>query len=250
MRNRKLTCRTALLSTLCLGALVGAADGQQPAQGIVFVANGSGDFRTLSRTLTQAVAEERLPLAVEPVLWSHGHGRYILDHINHCHHIEMGRRLAVQVAAYRRHYPWLRIYLVGHSAGTAVVLAAAEHLPPGTVDRILLLSPSVSPDYDLRLALACAREGIDAFVSEHDRVILGLAMRVVGTADRKWGPAAGQVGFRPVVATATDSTMYCRLRVRHWHPSQNWTGHYGGHYGNSRVNFLRAAVLPLLAPRN
>jgi pimeloyl-ACP methyl ester carboxylesterase len=220
------------------------------AQGVVIVCDGSGDFRTLSTGLARAVSAARMPLYVETFVWSHGYGRYVIDHTDHCNHIEMGRILAARVLAYRRAYPNLRIYLAAHSAGNAVVLAAAERLPPNTLDRIVLLAPSVSPEYDLRPALASSREGIDAFVSDRDRVILGVAMYVVGTADRRRpGPAAGYVGFRPVAYSPADGALYGRLRQHAWHPSLGWCGHDGGHYGNNRPSFLGPYVLPLFLTR-
>ncbi len=237
-------------------ALAGAVLAPRPApatapvaQGVVIVCDGSGDFRTLSTGLARAVISARMPLYVETFVWSHGYGRYVIDHTDHANHIAMGRILAGRVLAYRRAYPNLRLYLAAHSAGNAVALAAAECLPPDTLDRIVLLAPSVSPGYDLRPALASSREGIDAFVSERDRVVLGVAMYVVGTADRCPGPAAGHVGFRPVVYSPTDAALYGRLRQHTWHPSVSWTGHDGGHYGNNRANFLGPYVLPLLLTR-
>lgn len=224
------------------------AAAQTPAQGAVIVCDGSGDFRTLSTGMARAVAEAQAPLYVETFVWSHGFGRYVRDHTDHCNHLRMGQALAERVLAYRRAYPCLRIYLAGHSAGNAVVLAAAERLPPDTLDRIILLAPSVRPEYDLRPALASAREGIDAFISGRDRFILGLAMRVVGTADSRYrGPAAGQVGFRQVGYTPADGCLYTRLRQHPWTPGACWTGHQGGHYGNNRCRFLSAYVLPLLS---
>jgi pimeloyl-ACP methyl ester carboxylesterase len=219
------------------------------AQGVVIVCDGSGDFRTLSTGLARAVVAARMPLYVETFVWSHGYGRYVIDHTDHRNHLAMGRLLAERVLAWRRCYPGLRIYLAGHSAGNAVVLAAAERLPPDTVDRIILLAPSVSPGYDLRPALTSAREGIDAFVSCNDRIVLDVAMRVVGTADRRWGPAAGRVGFRPVVCNACDAALYTRLRQHSWDPAVSWTGHEGGHYGSNRCRFLSAYVLPLFFTR-
>jgi pimeloyl-ACP methyl ester carboxylesterase len=220
-----------------------------PARGIVFVCDGSGDFRTVSESLSQAINETGLPLAVETVVWSHGYGRYVRDHTDHNNHLVMGRSLADRVLCYRRSYPNLRIYLIGHSAGCAVVLAAADLLPPDTIDRIVLLAPSVSPDYDLRPALASSREGIDAFVSERDRIILGLCMRLVGTADGKRGAAAGRVGFRPTICTTADAALFGRLRQHTWHSTVSWTGHLGGHYGSNRVCFVQAYILPLFLTR-
>ena len=73
-----------------------------PPAGVVFVANGSGDFRTASTNLSQAVAEAAAPLQVETFVWSRGQGRYLLDHTDHANHLAQGRRLAAQVAAYRQ----------------------------------------------------------------------------------------------------------------------------------------------------
>jgi pimeloyl-ACP methyl ester carboxylesterase len=217
-------------------------------QGIVLIANGSGDFRTVTAGLEEAVAQTGAPLQLETCVWSHGFCRYLSDHAGHAHQVTEGQRLAGVVMAYARACPSRPIFLVGHSAGSAVVLAAAESLPPDSVARILLLEPSVSTDYDLRLALRCARCGIDNFSSRRDLLELGLGVGVFGTADRCWEPAAGRVGFRPVIACPGDAELYAKLREHPWDRSVAWTGHHGGHYGNNRALFARAYLLPLLTP--
>jgi pimeloyl-ACP methyl ester carboxylesterase len=214
--------------------------------GVVFVANGAGDFRTVSENLSDVVAGTATPLQIEPFGWSRGYGRYILDQIDHDNHLAQGYRLASQVCAYRRAYPDRRIYLMGHSAGCAVVLAAAEILPPDSVNRIILLAPSVGRTYDLRPALRTARAGIDVFHSNEDRVILGLGMRIFGTTDGNQFSAAGQFGFIPVIACPADAALYGKLRQHPWHPVVEWSGHEGGHFGNNQAGFLQAYVLPLL----
>jgi pimeloyl-ACP methyl ester carboxylesterase len=220
-----------------------------PAQctaGVVFVANGSGDFQTVSQNLTEVVAEAALPLQVDTFVWSHGYLRYLYDHVDHDGHLSQGRLLAARVAEYRQAYPMRRIHLIGHSAGSAVVLAAAEMLPPGSVDRVILLAPSVSREYDLRPALRTSRCGIDVFHSDRDRFILGLCMQIVGTADHGSRTAAGRWGFTPVICDPADTVLYSKLRQHPWDPAIEWTGNGGGHYGTNKPEFLRAYVLPLL----
>ncbi len=222
---------------------------QLPARnpvGVVFVANGSGDFRTLSTNLGRVGAETSTPLQIETVLWSHGFCRYITDHVDHANHFTQGVRLASDVTAYRQACPGRAVYLIGHSAGCAVVLAAAERLPADSVDRLILLAPSVCVSYDLRPALRTARCGIDVFHSDEDSVILGLGMKIVGTADHSCRTAAGQYGFRPVIACPADAVLYGRLRQHPWDPVVAWSGNGGGHYGSNQVGFLRAYLLPLL----
>jgi pimeloyl-ACP methyl ester carboxylesterase len=214
--------------------------------GVVFVANGSGDFRTVSRNLSQVVAETAAPLQIETCAWSHGYLRYAFDHIDHSNQLEHGSHLAAQIAAYRQACRGRRIYLIGHSAGCAVVLAAAELLPPDSIDRIILLAPSVCTTYDLRPALRTARSGMDVFHSSRDRFILGLCMKLVGTADRSCRTAAGQVGFTPILSCPADAALYGKLRQHPWDPAVEWSGHHGGHYGNNEAAFLQAYVLPLL----
>ena len=51
------------------------------AAGVVFVANGSGDSRTVSTNLSRVAAETGTPLQVEAVVWSLGYGRNVADHV-------------------------------------------------------------------------------------------------------------------------------------------------------------------------
>jgi len=214
----------------------------------VFVADGAGGFLEASDSLRRALAEEGRPLCVETFYWSHGTGRILADQIDAGHARQEGQQLACQIAAYRQRAPQSEIYLVGHSAGTGVALAAAEGLPPGSVDRIVLLAPAVSREYDLRPALRTARGGIDVFVSQRDVGYLGLATAVLGTADRTWSSAAGRVGFRPQVVCPEDFSLFAKLRQHPWNPCVEWTGNHGGHYGTYEPRFLHAYVLPLLTP--
>jgi pimeloyl-ACP methyl ester carboxylesterase len=214
--------------------------------GIVIVANGSGDFRTISTRLGQLIQEEKLPLCLETFVWSHGLGRFISDHTNHKNQLLEGRRLAEKVVAYRKACPCRPVYLIGHSAGCAVVLAAVEALPPGYVERVILLAPSVSLEYDLRPALRSVGSTVEVFYSRRDVFTLGLCMRLVGTADRKWSRAAGNCGFKPVVGSPEDACLYGKLRQHSWDACVEWTGNHGGHYGTNRSCFLKAYVVPLL----
>jgi pimeloyl-ACP methyl ester carboxylesterase len=188
------------------------------------------------------------PVCVATVEWSHGYGRMIADQTDVCHTLERGRRLACDVLAYRSQPGSLPVCLVAHSAGSAVVLAAAASLPPDTVERIVLLAPSVSAYHDLRPALRSARHGIDVFYSCRDTNILQTVVGFLGTSDGLDGPAAGRVGFRAAASTPEDAALYARLRQHPWHPSVAWTGNDGGHYGSFEPGYLRAYVLPLLQP--
>ena len=216
-------------------------------RGIVFVAEGAGNIGVTSRMLRQVVGDEGYPLRVVKVEWSHGTGRVLADQTDYDHARAEGRRLAGRVEECRRENPGAAVSLVGYCAGSAVVLAAAESLPPEGVETIVLLAPSVSCRYDLRRALRGTRRGIDVFHSECDVVFLGLGAALVGPADRRWGGAAGRTGFRAEPVSAEDRVLFAKLRQHPWTPRQMKAWHLGGHGGTQKAAFVRAYVLPLLA---
>jgi pimeloyl-ACP methyl ester carboxylesterase len=216
--------------------------------GVVFCADGSGGLGGTTHVLQHAVAEGRVPVRVEMVEWSHGTARFMADHLDWVNIERQGRALAAEARAWQARYPDKRIYFVGQSAGCAVVLVAAAALPADSLERVLLLAPSVSAGYDLRPGGASARQGIDAFYSRRDWFVLGLGMTFSGTTDRRLAPAAGRVGFRRIVTGPQDEALYRRLRQHPWDPSVSWTGNTGGHYGSDNPGHVRARILPLLTP--
>ena len=119
-------------------------------------------------------------------------------------------------------------------------------MPPGSLERIVLLAPAVSNEYDLRPALRTSRQGIDVFTSRRDLGALALATGVVGTADRRHTAAAGRVGFCPLLRCPGDERLYAKLRIHPWDRSVAWTGNHGSHYGTLGQGYLRAYILPLL----
>jgi pimeloyl-ACP methyl ester carboxylesterase len=252
-------CRLWLLAGLLAGAsgLSGCAglptriESRFPpaaASGIVLVVDGAGGYQNAPRAIAAAVDEMHLPLHVRSYDWTHGWGPGLADVLDHDYSRCQGRRLAEEICQYRRACPGVPVYLVGYSAGSAVALAAAEALPPDTVERIVLLAPAVSASYDLRRALASARLGLDAFSSERDRFYLGLGTGLVGTADGKREAAAGRVGFCPPALSPAEACLAGRLRQYPWNRSVAWTGHQGGHTGSLRPAYLKAFVVPLLLP--
>jgi hypothetical protein len=226
--------------------LISCAEVPHP-RGVVLVADGAGDFRMLSHSLRKSIATEKLPLCVETFVWSHGYCRIVEDQICSDYARQKGRRLADCILAEKQSAPDLPIYLVGHCAGTTVLLSAAEELPPDTVERIILLAPSVPSDYDLRRALCSSRSGIDVFWSRSDYWYLGLGISLVNAMKVTCYSPAGRVGFHPIVRTPDDAACYVKLRQYPWEPNVACTGNLGGHYGTYQQGYLCSFVLPLLS---
>jgi hypothetical protein len=215
---------------------------------VVFCADGAGGLGETTDTLAHVIAKEGIPLRVEKVEWSHGSGRFLLDHLDRRNLELKGEDLAREARQWQTRYAGSRICFVGQSAGCAVLLLAAEAMPASSVDRVVLLAPSVSSRYDLRPALRATREGIDVFYSERDWFVLGLGMAFSGTTDGQLPPVAGRVGFRHTVANAGDEALYARLRQHRWTPEEERAGRTSGHYGALEDEHVRARILPMLAP--
>lgn len=218
-------------------------------RGLVFMVDGAGGFQASSRSVSQTIAEDQLPLEVRCFQWTHGYCRVVSDQMHAAHLQRAGHQLAQEILMSRHQAPDRPIFLMGHSAGCGVALIAAESLPPNTLERIILLAPAVSAKHDLRSALRCACQGVDAFISSHDWACLGLGTLLFGTTDRYWmSGAAGKVGFKPILTCPEDAALYAKLRQYPWNPRLSCTGNDGGHYGSYQPAFLRAFVLPLLVP--
>jgi pimeloyl-ACP methyl ester carboxylesterase len=217
--------------------------------GLVFIADGAGDFRGTSQAVQKARAAEKLPLNLETFVWSHGYLRIFADQLDQSHARKQGQILAERVIACRQAYPDTAIYLLGHSAGCAVVLAAAEDLPPGSLERVILLAPSVPADYDIRPALKAVRESLDVFCSSQDVGYLRIGVWLSTLTNGRCHLAAGRTGFLPISKSADDARAYDKLRQHPWKPSLAWTGNLGGHYGCYQQGYLRAFVLPLLSTK-
>jgi pimeloyl-ACP methyl ester carboxylesterase len=155
------------------------------------------------------------------------------------------------VIAFRAEAPTVPVFLVGKSGGTGLVVKALEHLPGDAVETAVLLSPALSPRYDLTAALRAVRRQMVVFWSPLDLIVLGAGTRIFGTIDGIKSVSAGMVGFRPPAqgAGAGDADVaaqYRKLQQVRWGPRMATTGYLGGHVGPDNPAFLRKYVIPLL----
>jgi pimeloyl-ACP methyl ester carboxylesterase len=217
------------------------------APGVVYLVGGIGGISPLS-----PAARLALPLAgVEHELrdfpWQHGKGMYLRDLQDRAHILAKAAELAKQIRELHEREPDRRVYLIGHSAGTAIIVHAAEMLPPGSVERMILLSSALSPTYDLTGALRGTRGEIVSFYSQCDRLPLDLGTRQFGTADRVYGPAAGLAGF-VMPANLDDDAKRCyeRLVQVPWTLDRMFAFEGGWHHSTAMPLFLGRRVAPWL----
>jgi hypothetical protein len=240
--------RAGLGLILTLLALAGYAEAQawQVPAAVVFVADGAGNFQVASRGLRQVAFEDGLPLEVRAFEWSHGYARILSDQMLLGHTREQGRRMAAEVCGFHAAHPETPISLYAHSAGCTVVVGALEALPPGLVERAVLLSPSISSRYDLGGALRGVKQGLHVFYSRHDWWYLGVCTTLLGTADRHGSRCGGRVGFD--AAGPLEPELAVKLFQRPWQPEDRALGNNGGHFGHYQPAFVRAYIVPLLMP--
>jgi hypothetical protein len=243
-----------LLYSTMLKAIFRARFGEPPdlssgreGRGLVLVADGVGGLDLCGTGLRYVMGALKIPYHVRVVSWGHGLGRWHADLTNAANRDLRAREIADAVMAYRGEHPAAAVFLVGKSGGTGLVVKALEHLPADAVEAAVLLSPALSPTYDLSRALQAVRREMVVFWSPLDVIVLGAGTRIFGTIDRIKTVSAGMVGFRPPAACHADHpARYRKLHQVRWRPKMAATGYLGGHVGPDNPAFLRKYVVPLL----
>jgi pimeloyl-ACP methyl ester carboxylesterase len=168
----------------------------------------------------------------------------------HKRHKEEAAKVAQMITERRRQSPKGRIVLTAHSGGTGIAVYALEMLPEDVkVDTVLLLSPALSPTYDLSKALPRVRGNVYSFPSPYDSAVLGIGTKLFGTVDGVKGEAAGKVGFVPPAdADATTRKAYEKLIQRPYDRSWIPLGNLGNHIGSMVPSFAAKILTPLCLP--
>jgi pimeloyl-ACP methyl ester carboxylesterase len=216
---------------------------------VVFILGGVGGTDFIGCAAQWALPKAGVPHEVRDFLWTHGKGRLFQDLQDTRHLMAKADELAAEVMKIKRSDPDRPVYLVGHSGGGGLALAAAERLPADTLERVILLSAAVSPSYDLRPALRATRREIVSFHSPIDRFWLDWGTRRFGTIDRVYGPSAGLVGFEvPAGLGEEERAAYQRLMQVEWKPEMIFAGYGGLHVSTCMPGFLSRQVAPWLKP--
>jgi hypothetical protein len=186
--------------------------------------------------------------SIELFRWSTGWRGFLAipSLLSHAHMRGRGRRLAEKIVGYQQHCPGRPVDLIGYSCGAYVVLAALESLPAdATVRTVILLAPTVWPEYDLTAALQHVSNRLIYVHSRGDWLINGLGPLLLGTADRRHSIAAGTVGFRcqpdAGVAERLISVPYTYRFLR--------SGYAGDHFTVASSGFARDDLASWLGDR-
>jgi len=151
-------------------------------------------------------------------------------------------QLVAKIVESRRALPEGKIYVMGLSAGTALILSALEALPgDACVDAVVLFSPSVSANRNLSKALRHVKGRLYATCSPHDGILSALSVN----ADGGSGPPAGLGGFRlPIRLRREEMAEYQKVVNIPWQGSYAGFGWHGGHVQVTTSGFLQHVVAP------
>ena len=200
---------------------------------------------TIDRMLVAGLIEGGFGGRTEIYDWT-GQNPGIAALVNRERNDREARKIAEKVIAHRRQHPGSTIMLTAHSGGTGLVVFALEKLPADVmVDGVLLLSPALSPDYDLSRALARVTGKMYVFSSTLDVFVLGLGTKLFGTIDRNQTDSAGRVGFvKP--DDAADPPQYDKLVSCPYEKAWLAYGNLGDHVTVMNRSFSRHILTPLV----
>jgi hypothetical protein len=162
-------------------------------------------------------------------------------------HVRQAAMLAERIEQVRRDNPCGRLIVSAHSGGNGIAVWALERLPADVhVDDVLLLSPALSPDYDLSKALRHVDGHVYAFTSPYDFVVLGVGTMLFRTIDGKRTDSAGRVGF--VRPPGADPDQYGKLVAKPYQAAWMKYGNIGDHIGVLSKSFVASVLAPLVVP--
>lgn len=218
---------------------------------MTFYLDGAGNMGFGKETVPLGLEDGGYDGQVEHFIWTTYLGP-VLDQMYYAHNRRQGRRLAKKIERYLDRHPGADVNIIGLSAGSGVAVFALENLPPDcSVDNLVMLSSSLSSNYDLTRALRRVRGSVYCFWSPNDPVLRSF-MPVVGTVDREnTSQVAGLIGLSmPHRAGGTTRELYAaKVRNIRWYTDELGSPIKLRHAGTTDRKFVREMVAPILAHR-
>lgn len=215
---------------------------------MTFYLDGAGNLGFGKETVPLGLEDGGYQGQVEHFIWTTYLGP-LMDQVVYSYNRHRGRQLARKISSYLDRNPGASVNIIALSAGTGVAVFALESLSPKyQVDNVIMLSSSLSADYDLTRALRRVRGGMYFFWSPNDPVLRGV-VPLVGTVDREnTSQVAGVIGARvPPRASRQTRQMYATAvhNIR-WYPQGGVGPIQLRHAGTTDRTFIRQMVAPIL----
>jgi len=195
--------------------------------------------------LRKSVAAAQPGRIVRTFEWGAPKALYVLNLQDPKIHDEAEAALAKALQSWRDRYPAGRLTLLGHSAGCGVILGSLSRLEKKVdVENVVLLAPSVSPNYQIAPALGQIAGTLHVFFSEGDQLWLGWRTSTFGTYVSVKGEAAGKVGLN---VAGLDPELREKIVQHGYEPEFSELGHGGGHFGSLARRFDQKVIAPLVS---
>jgi len=236
--------------TLAVFLLVSAAGGCQSnapleGQNLVVIVPGCAGDGFWYNDLRQSVAATQPARTVRTFEWGMPLPLYMLNLQDQKIHSNAEKALARAIKSWRDRYPSGHVTLVGHSAGCGVILGSLSRIDKTVgVENVVLLAPSISPNYPVGPALRQIAGKLHLFFSDADRLWLGWRTSTFGTYDSVRSEAAGKIGL---ALADLDPAMRAKIVQHGYEREYAELGNGGGHFGSLGRRFDEKVVAPLLA---
>jgi len=220
-------------------------------QGYTIVLPGIWGSAPLDHGIVKGLVDADVPSTIELYDWTEGPLLLVYNLRALAHNRIEATKIAGKIVAYQDRFPGRPVNVIGYSGGAGVAVLALECLPPGRrVRSVILLAPTLAPDYDLRGALAHADLGVHSFHSPADAPILMVLTTAFGTMEGRHTLAAGAVGFSvPQGVTENQRDQYtARVSQQAYSLDMLASGHPGGHFGWTSRAFVAKWIAPLVGP--
>jgi hypothetical protein len=234
--------RLLAVARISLGIAFAGAAGCQPAarSPLVIFLDGAGHFGA-GYSVRSGLERGGYIGAFEVFNWSSFLGPGA-DHLVVARSKGKAHQLSQRIKEARAGFPKGRIYVMGLSAGTALVVSALEDLPKDVrVDDVVLFSSSVSSQRNLAAALRHVDGRLYATYSPHDGILSSLVIN----ADGGEGAPAGLTGFvLPARLSQENLAQYAKVVNIPWQPSYVGFGWHGGHVQVTTSGFVQHVISP------
>lgn len=255
MDARKIIVAFGLM--LAVNACTGCVLGNRPTliqtgtreDDITFYLDGAGNFGFGKESVPLGLRDGGYQGVFEHFIWTTYLGPG-LDQGSYRFNRFRARQLAKRIQQHYDRYPGGRVNVIGLSAGSGVAIFAMEELSAGyNVDNVVMLSSSLSSEYDLTAALAHVRGGVYVLWSPKDPILRGM-VPIVGTVDRasRSTPAAGVWGAMPPLNATAQTRQAYREKVHNiqWHPDAIQGPVRLQHAGSCSRDIVRELVAPII----
>ena len=215
---------------------------------IIFVQGTSGPVRWGDRQLAEAMDKTACPARLVVHQWHESRPPcYIVCNEKEYALVqEAAHNLRRIIMDLRRGNPDAEVHVAAQSAGCEVTRLALAGLEDDmSVDSVLMVAPSVSPEAPLGDAL-CHVRGKVAYTTSSMDVLMWAGTALLCTTDQKKCSAAGYSGFRPPKDAPHEVVALYREKLRRtrWKPEYIRYGWTGDHVSGWSPNFAASFAIP------